>query len=296
MLDRPQAVNMFGFRKSPFKSATTSPANSDTESDNKSTLSNARRTSSEPLLFIPDSNDDKRGRQTASYVSSPYTYEEPRKRYENEFYNSGGLENQSVQELENYAVRKAEETTKTVNNCLSIAEDIRQDATRTLENLHQQGEQITRTHHMAVNIDQDLGKGEKLLNSLGGIFSKPWKPKKTRNITGPVITPYNPSKRATKEQREMLGLAPLPKGRTTSKTPPPESTNAMQKVEFEKAKQDDALSDLSNILGELKNMAEDMGSELDRQSPALDHLEVEIDELNSRLRGANRRAQKLLGK
>lgn len=32
----------------------------------------------------------------------------------------------------------------------------------------------------------------------------------------------------------------------------------------EKAKQDDALSDLSNILGDLKGMAVDMGTELDR--------------------------------
>lgn len=32
-------------------------------------------------------------------------------------------------------------------------------------------------------------QGEKLLNNLGGMFSKPWKPKKTREITGPVITP-----------------------------------------------------------------------------------------------------------
>lgn len=33
---------------------------------------------------------------------------------------------------------------------------------------------------------------------------------------------------------------------------------------MEKVKQDDALSDLSNILGELKEMAVDMGSELDK--------------------------------
>lgn len=33
---------------------------------------------------------------------------------------------------------------------------------------------------------------------------------------------------------------------------------------MEKAKQDDALSDLSNILGDLKGMAVDMGGELDR--------------------------------
>lgn len=33
---------------------------------------------------------------------------------------------------------------------------------------------------------------------------------------------------------------------------------------MEKAEQDDALSDLSNILGDLKGMAVDMGGELDR--------------------------------
>lgn len=34
--------------------------------------------------------------------------------------------------------------------------------------------------------------------------------------------------------------------------------------QYEKTKQDDALSDLSNILGELKEMAVDMGSEIER--------------------------------
>lgn len=35
-------------------------------------------------------------------------------------------------------------------------------------------------------------------------------------------------------------------------------------LQVENAKQDDAFSDLSNILGELKGMALDMGSEIDR--------------------------------
>lgn len=34
--------------------------------------------------------------------------------------------------------------------------------------------------------------------------------------------------------------------------------------QIEKGKQDDALSDLSDLLGELKGMAVDMGSEIDR--------------------------------
>ncbi|KAL9389172.1 hypothetical protein Peur_017777 [Populus x canadensis] len=190
----------------------------------------------------------------------------------------------------------AEETTNNVNNCLRIAEDIKQDATRTLDMLHAQGEQITRTHNMAADMDKDLSKGEKLLNNLGGIFSKPWKPKKTRDITEPLITADKPSKvnQYSKGEREKLGLAP--KGRSAITTPPPEPTNALQEVEVEKAKQDDALSDLSNILGDLKGMAVDMGSELDRQNKALDHLGDDVDELNSRVKGANQRTRHLLGK
>ncbi|VFQ71022.1 unnamed protein product [Cuscuta campestris] len=208
------------------------------------------------------------------------------------------LDSMSVQELENYAVNRAEETTNTVNNCLKIAEDIRQDGSRTLEMLHQQGEQIHRTHEMAAEMDRDLSKGEKLLNSLGGMFSKPWKPKKTKEISGPLTSRDDnnyKAKQSRKEQREKLGLNGN-KGKSAPATPLCEPTNALQKVEMEKAKQDDALSDLSNILGELKGMATEMGSELDRQNKALDHLDVDVDELNSRVKGANQRARHLLGK
>lgn len=101
-----------------------------------------------------DDNDD--GRREASSSSSSYSGSAvARDRYKNDFHGSGGLQNQSVQELENYAVYKAEETTKTVNSCLKIAEDIREDATRSLVMLHQQGEQITRTHMMAADTERD---------------------------------------------------------------------------------------------------------------------------------------------
>lgn len=68
------------------------------------------------------------------------------------------FENQSIQELESYAANKSEETTQKVDDCLRIAEMIREDATNTLVTLHQQGEQIHRTHQVAANIDQDLSR------------------------------------------------------------------------------------------------------------------------------------------
>ncbi|KAL2546694.1 putative SNAP25-like proteinous protein SNAP30 [Forsythia ovata] len=285
---------MFGFMKSPANKPpkqksidSSNPFESDTESENKNTITPARRTSSEPILVTPDfkSNNFDDDDDDDYFGRGPPSKNKQKK----------DLETMSVQELEGYAVNQAEDTTKSVNNCVKIAEDIRQDATRTLDVLHQQGEQIHRTHEMAVDMDRDLSRGEKLLNNLGGMFSKPWKPKKTRGITGPLTSKddNDRGKRASKEQREKLGLAPAHKG---SRTPPPEPTNALQKVEVEKAKQDDALSDLSNILGDLKGMAVGMGSELDKQNKALDHLQDDVDELNSRVKGANQRARRLIGK
>ena len=265
---------MFGLFKSPGNNKV--PNESSSSNNKGGTINAGRRTSSEPMLITPDFDEDD-------------------DKYKNGFSNSGDLQSQTTEDLEKYAVYKAEETTKGVNNCLKIAEDIRSDATRTLDMLHAQGEQINRTHVMAVEMDKDLGRGEKLLNSLGGMFSKPWKPKKGKEITGPMITPDKPSKKSgnNKEEREKLGLAE--KGRSSSQ-PLDQPTNALQKVEQEKAKQDDGLSDLSDILGDLKGMAIDMGSELDKQNKALDHLDGDIDELNSRVQGANQRARHLLSK
>lgn len=306
---------MFGLKKSPLHnklsknnsadpgfpvSTHKNPFDSDDEFDTKNTIKTSGRTSSEPSLLTSDARtklfDD--GGVKGSSSSRSGLSSAAKNRYKNDFSDSGGLENQTVQELEDYAVYKAEDTTKTVNNCLKIAEDMREDATKTLVTLHQQGEQITRTHMVAADMDHDLSRGEKLLGSLGGMFSKTWKPKKTRQITGPMITRDDPTwkKGNHLEQREKLGLTSASNERSKTRTSPSESANALQKVEFEKVKQDDALTDLSNILGELKDMALDMGSEIERQTKALDHVQDDVDELNIRVKGANQRTRRLLGK
>lgn len=167
---------MFGLRKSPaklpkhnsadpgfHKSSKPNPFDSDDELDNNSnkhTLNPSKRTSSEPSLADmtnPFDGEDKVEKGFTSSSKQPLT-SNSRYQYKNNFRDSGGVENQSVQELEGYAVYKAEETTKSVQGCLKVAEDIRSDATRTLVMLHEQGEQITRTHHKAVEIDHDLSR------------------------------------------------------------------------------------------------------------------------------------------
>jgi len=135
---------------------TANPFDSDDEIDKKSALKPSKR-SSEHSSSTPnaktslfDDNEVKTASNSSGYAS--------RNKYKNDFTDSGGIDNQSVQELEHYAAYKAEETTKSVHNALKIAEDIRESATNTMLNLHQQGEQINRTHMAAANIEQDLSR------------------------------------------------------------------------------------------------------------------------------------------
>lgn len=219
---------MFGSKRTPLREAKPSsvgpvhnPFDSDQESKDKN-YNSSKKTLTNNNPFDDDVEVSGHSSSSSYGLSSAH-----RNRYKNDFRDSGGLESQSVQELENYAVYKAEDTTKSVNSCLKIAEEMREDATKTLVMLHQQGEQITRSHHVAADIDHDLSRvsillflsymgsflilwkkllllqlvfcsthlnvllmylqGEKLLGSLGGMFSKTWKPKKTGAITGPVI-------------------------------------------------------------------------------------------------------------
>ncbi|XP_020702519.2 putative SNAP25 homologous protein SNAP30 [Dendrobium catenatum] len=218
-----------------------------------------------------------------------------RDKHRNDFCESGSFENQSVEVLEKYSVYKAEQTTQRINGCLKLAEDMSGCASRLLLNLHQQGEQITQTHQTAATFDHVLQRGEKLLGNLGGLLSRRWKPKKSRQIMGPVLTKNETFTRKCHYigQRQKLGLNPP--------SPPSNhprfcsgSSSVPERIELEKTKQDEALSELSNLLGKLKAMAVDMGSEIDRQNKALHYMQEDVDELNIRMKEANIRAHHLL--
>ena len=179
---------MFGSKKSPLKVAKpssveswTNPFDSNDEGMDTKKYSSSRKTSSERALTTLGVNtnpfDDGTDANKKS-SSTLYGFQSANwNKYKNDFRDSGGLENQSVQELESYAVYKAEETTNSVTNCLKIAENIREEATQTLVTLHQQGEQITRSHHVAADIDHDLTRVSILLidtlfqcSYMGGFF------------------------------------------------------------------------------------------------------------------------------
>lgn len=221
-------------------------------------------------------------------------------RYDDSQFQKQDLEYRSVQELEGYAVQKSKDTTSSIQNSLKVAEDIRGDATRTLVSLHEQGEQIRRTHELTLVIDQNLSRGEKLLGSLGGMFSRTWKPKKGRPVTGPAVSRNDSLKTRGHhlQQRAALGLNRRNSKERTNRASL--NSNGQQTtrdiLEMERAKQDDAVSDLSNVLTELKGMSLDMSKEISRQNVGLNELQTDVTTLNDRVHGANQRARHILRK
>jgi synaptosomal-associated protein 25 len=78
-----------------------------------------------------------------------------------------------LQEQEAAMLRVAEKTTADARRVLKIAEDTREIGVNTLVNLHMQGEQIRRTHHTAVQVDQELSKVRATSKKQGGAEQAP---------------------------------------------------------------------------------------------------------------------------
>ncbi|CAM6102104.1 unnamed protein product [Calypogeia fissa] len=199
----------------------------------------------------------------------------------------------NVEELEQLAVEKTQDTTSSIKNAIRIAEDTKGVATTTLKTLHHQGEQICRTHHTAVRVDEDLGRGEKLLGSLGGMFSMTWKPRKAHKICGPRVNTDQYKRKNHLGERDGLGLT----GETPGARPQPQLSgtfSAQAQLVMQTKVQDEALTNLSHILNDLKGMTLEMGHEIHRQNGDLDRMHDDVDELNNRFKGAHNRSRHLL--
>ncbi|KAG6681813.1 hypothetical protein I3842_13G108200 [Carya illinoinensis] len=73
-----------------------------------------------------------------------------------------------------------------------------------------------------------------------------------------------------------------------------ESNQFRQEYEMRKMKQDQGLDIISEGLDTLKNLAQDMNEELDRQVPLIDEIDTKADRVTSEIRNTNVRLKKTL--
>lgn len=174
---------------------------------------------------------------------------------------------------------------------LQLVEDSKEAGIKTLVALDEQGEQLNRIEEDMDKINADMREAERAITGMEqccGLFTCPcgkksdfkanestWKSSEDRKV-------INGQPARSMDVRD--GGGPVRNGPYISRI-----TNDAREDEME-----ENLVGVSSVLGNLRNMAIDMGSEIGSQNVQLERINLKADSNKSRIQGAAERTQKLL--
>lgn len=183
-----------------------------------------------------------------------------------------------------------DESLESTRRMVQMVEDSQSAGTKTIEMLEHQGEQLNRIETGLDNINADMKEAEKHLTGMEkwcGLCLMPWNRRKK-------VKDFDESKWETSQDGTVVKRQPgAASGETMgdgSKGPFIERiTNDAREDEME-----DNMQSVSNVLGNLKNMAADMGEEIGRQNKQLDKIDIKASGADVKIGVANKRTEKLL--
>ncbi|CAH1728695.1 unnamed protein product [Chironomus riparius] len=194
-----------------------------------------------------------------------------------------------LQELQLKATEKTDESLESTRRMLALCEESDDVGTKTLGTIHAQGEQLDRIEEGMDQINADMREAEKNLSGMEkccGICVLPcnksasfkeddgtWK----GNDDGKVV---NNQPQRVCDDRNGLG----PQGGYIGRI-----TNDAREEEME-----DNMGQVNTMIGNLRNMALDMGSELENQNRQIDRINRKGESNETRIAVANERAHDLL--
>eukprot|EP00088_Acartia_fossae_P062191 TRINITY_DN74954_c0_g1_i1.p1 TRINITY_DN74954_c0_g1~~TRINITY_DN74954_c0_g1_i1.p1 ORF type:complete len:171 (+),score=57.03 TRINITY_DN74954_c0_g1_i1:40-513(+) len=155
--------------------------------------------------------------------------------------------------------------------------------------LENQGEALNRIEKGLDNINADMKEAEKHITGMEkwcGLCLMPWnRRKKIKDVDESKWEAY--SKDGVVKRQPPAGDS----GAGASSTGPyiQRITNDAREDEME-----DNMQQVGNVLGNLKNMAADMGQEIDRQNNQLDKIGAKATNADIKVKDANKRTDKLL--
>ncbi|XP_074654290.1 synaptosomal-associated protein 25-like isoform X2 [Tubulanus polymorphus] len=194
-----------------------------------------------------------------------------------------------------------DESLETTRRMLALCEEGKEAGIRTLVMLDEQGEQLDRAEEGMDQINQDMKDAEKNLEGLEkccGLCVLPWKrrlehfiPKKAKNFE--KGSAYNATWKANDDgQVNQDGpriTVDAGNGMQSSGGFITRVTNDAREDEMEQN-----ITEVSGMIGNLRNMAIDMGSEIGSQNKQIDRINQKATSNEYRISEANKRANKLL--
>lgn len=203
----------------------------------------------------------------------------------------------SPEEIQLRAHQVTDESLESTRRILGLAVESQDAGIKTVTMLDEQGEQLTRIEEGMDQINKDMREAEKTLTELN-------------KCCGLCLCPCNRTKNfeSDKSYKSAWGdgvenstdrVVSSQPGRVTNNQPQTtvgasggyitRITNDAREDEM-----DENLAQVGNILGNLKNLALDMGSEIDSQNKQIERINEKADTNKDRIEQANVRAKKLI--
>lgn len=214
------------------------------------------------------------------------------------------MEDMTVEQMTMRANQLTDDSLESTRRMLQMAEESKQTGVNTMVMLNEQGEQLKRVEDGMDQINQDMKQAEKNLTDLSkccGLCVCPCdrvtsiehdsRYKRTWGIGGGEgEVDSNGSKVVSRQPSGVRNgqagqvNAPAPSGPYIKRI-----TNDAREDEME-----ENLDAVGSIIGNLKNMAVDMGNEIDKQNKQIDNINDKAVMNRARIEEANSRANKLL--
>jgi len=191
-----------------------------------------------------------------------------------------------LESLQLKANNVTDDSLESTRRMIQLCEDSQGAGIKTLEQLEHQGEQLQRIETGMDDINAEMKEAEKHITGMEkwcGLCVMPWNRSRVRDTDGA----WKPSK-ADKADKKGKDNAPV--------------INAQPDGPYIKRINNDAREDemeenmqaVGGILGNLKSMAQEMGSEIETQNKQVDRLVAKGQSADVRINAANKRTEKLL--
>ncbi|UJR26351.1 hypothetical protein I4U23_007684 [Adineta vaga] len=183
------------------------------------------------------------------------------------------------------------ESLEATRRMLGLCEESKEAGIRTLVMLDEQGEQLDAIDSGMDRINAEMRDAEKNLEGLEkccGLCVLPWK--RTKNVEKSAA--YSKTFKGN-EDGKVNSSGPR---QIVSQNGMGPGSGYIQRItnDAREDEMEDNLQQVSTMIGNLRNMACDMGNEISNQNNQIDRIKAKTDISQMRLEGANKRAKTLL--
>ncbi|XP_034850753.1 synaptosomal-associated protein 23 isoform X1 [Mirounga angustirostris] len=220
------------------------------------------------------------------------------------------MDNLSSEEIQLRAHQVTDESLESTRRILGLALESQDAGIKTITMLDEQGEQLNRIEEGMDQINKDMKEAEKTLTELNkccGLCVCPcnrfsdvrcFYETRTKNFESGKAYKATWGDGGDNSPSSVVSKQP---GRVTNGQPQPPATGAASGGYIKRitndAREDEMeenLTQVGSILGNLKNMALDMGNEIEAQNRRIDRITEKADTNKDRIDVANARAKKLI--